>query len=31
VIIQGVNHGWSNRREEPCRFTAVMIDAIPRQ
>jgi mannose-6-phosphate isomerase-like protein (cupin superfamily) len=31
VIVQGVNHGWSNRGIEPCLFTAVMIDAIPRQ
>jgi quercetin dioxygenase-like cupin family protein len=31
VIIQGTNHGWSNRSEEPCLFTTVMIDAIPRQ
>jgi len=31
VIVQGVNHGWSNRGTEPCLFTAVMIDAIPRQ
>lgn len=31
VIIQGINHGWSNRSEGPCLFTAVMIDAIPRQ
>lgn len=31
VIIQGVNHGWSNRSGEPCLLTAVMIDAIPRQ
>jgi mannose-6-phosphate isomerase-like protein (cupin superfamily) len=30
VIVQGVNHGWSNRGSEPCLFTAVMIDAIPR-
>jgi mannose-6-phosphate isomerase-like protein (cupin superfamily) len=31
VIVQGANHGWSNRGNEPCLFTAVMIDAIPRQ
>ncbi len=31
LILQGVNHGWSNRSNEPCLFTAVMIDAIPRQ
>jgi mannose-6-phosphate isomerase-like protein (cupin superfamily) len=31
VIVQGVNHGWSNCGTEPCLFTAVMIDAIPRQ
>jgi len=31
VIIQGANHGWSNRSNEPCLFIAVMIDAIPRQ
>jgi quercetin dioxygenase-like cupin family protein len=31
VIVQGVNHGWSNRGTEPCLLTAVMIDAIPRQ
>ena len=31
VIIQGVNHGWTNRSDEPCLLTAVMIDAIPRQ
>jgi hypothetical protein len=30
VILQGTNHGWSNRGTEPCLFTAVMIDAIPR-
>jgi quercetin dioxygenase-like cupin family protein len=30
VIIQGTNHGWSNRSDEPCLFTAVMIDAIQR-
>ena len=31
LILQGANHGWSNRSNEPCLFTAVMIDAIPRQ
>jgi hypothetical protein len=31
VIIRGTNHGWSNRGEQPCLFTAVMIDTIPRQ
>jgi quercetin dioxygenase-like cupin family protein len=31
VILQGTNHGWSNRSDEPCLVTAVMIDAIPRQ
>jgi quercetin dioxygenase-like cupin family protein len=31
VIIQGTNHGWSNRSTEPCLAIGVMIDAIPRQ
>jgi mannose-6-phosphate isomerase-like protein (cupin superfamily) len=31
VIIQGTNHGWSNRSDEPCLAIGVMIDAIPRQ
>jgi quercetin dioxygenase-like cupin family protein len=31
VIVQGTNHGWSNRSDEPCLLTSVMIDAIPRQ
>ena len=31
VILQGVNHGWSNRSTEPCLAIAVMIDALPRQ
>jgi quercetin dioxygenase-like cupin family protein len=31
VILQGTNHGWSNRGTEPCLAIAVMIDAIPRQ
>ena len=31
VIVQGANHGWSNHSNEPCLFTAVMIDVIPRQ
>jgi quercetin dioxygenase-like cupin family protein len=31
VIVQRANHGWSNRGNELCLFTAVMIDAIRRQ
>jgi quercetin dioxygenase-like cupin family protein len=31
VIIQGTNHGWSNRGNQPCLLTDVRIDAIPRQ
>ncbi len=31
VIVQGTNHGWSNRSDEPCLAIGVMIDAIPRQ
>jgi len=31
VVIQGTNHGWSNRSDEPCLCIGVMIDAIPRQ
>jgi mannose-6-phosphate isomerase-like protein (cupin superfamily) len=31
VIVQGTNHGWSNRTDEPCLAIGVMIDAIPRQ
>jgi quercetin dioxygenase-like cupin family protein len=31
VILQGTNHGWSNRGTEPCLAIAVMIDALPRQ
>jgi quercetin dioxygenase-like cupin family protein len=31
VIIQGTNHGWSNRGTEPCLAIGVLIDAIPRQ
>jgi mannose-6-phosphate isomerase-like protein (cupin superfamily) len=30
VIIQGTNHGWSNRSTEPCLLIGSMIDAIPR-
>jgi mannose-6-phosphate isomerase-like protein (cupin superfamily) len=29
VIIQGTNHGWSNRSTEPCLLIGSMIDAIP--
>lgn len=31
VIIQGTNHGWSNRGTEPCLMMGCMIDALPRQ
>jgi quercetin dioxygenase-like cupin family protein len=31
AIIQGVQHGWSNRSDEPCLVVGAMIDAIPRQ
>jgi len=31
VTIQGINHGWSNRTDEPCLIVGAMIDAIPRQ
>src|SRR5882724_7660985 len=31
VIVQGTNHGWSNRGTEPCLSIGVMIDAIPRE
>lgn len=31
VIIQGTNHGWSNRGTEPCLMLGTMIDAIPRE
>jgi len=31
VIVQGTNHGWSNRSTEPCLSIGVMIDAIPRE
>lgn len=30
VIIQGTNHGWSNRSDAPCLMIGSMIDAIPR-
>jgi mannose-6-phosphate isomerase-like protein (cupin superfamily) len=30
VIIQGTNHGWSNRSDEPCLMIGSMLDAIPR-
>lgn len=30
VIIQGTNHGWSNRGTEPCLLMGCMIDALPR-
>lgn len=30
VIIQGSNHGWSNRSTEPCLLMGCMIDALPR-
>lgn len=30
VIIQGTNHGWSNRSGEPCLLLGSMIDALPR-
>ena len=30
VIVQGTNHGWSNRSDEPCLVIGMMIDAIPR-
>ncbi len=29
VIIQGTNHGWSNRGTEPCLLMGSMIDALP--
>ena len=31
VIIQGTNHGWSNRGTEPCLLMGCMMDALPRQ
>lgn len=31
VIIQGTNHGWSNRGTEPCLLMGCMIDALPGQ
>jgi quercetin dioxygenase-like cupin family protein len=31
AIIQGIQHGWSNRGDEPCLVLGAMIDAIPRQ
>jgi hypothetical protein len=31
AIVQGINHGWSNRSDEPCLIVGAMIDAIPRQ
>ncbi len=31
VIIQGTNHGWSNRSDQPCLLIGSMIDALPRQ
>jgi hypothetical protein len=31
AIVQGANHGWSNRSDEPCLVIGMMIDAIPRQ
>jgi hypothetical protein len=30
VIVQGVNHGWSNRGTEPCLLIGVLLDAQPR-
>lgn len=30
VIIQGTNHGWSNRSDSPCLMIGSMIDATPR-
>lgn len=30
VVIQGGNHGWSNRGTEPCLSIGCMIDALPR-
>ncbi|WNV82946.1 cupin domain-containing protein [Umezawaea sp. Da 62-37] len=29
VVIQGANHGWSNRSGEPCLLIGTMTDAIP--
>ncbi|ABK66821.1 cupin domain-containing protein [Mycobacterium avium] len=29
AIIRGVNHGWSNRTNEPCLLIGSMTDAIP--
>ncbi|MEC3974442.1 cupin domain-containing protein [Amycolatopsis sp. H20-H5] len=31
VIIQGTNHGWSNRSDAPCLMLGTMIDALPRE
>jgi quercetin dioxygenase-like cupin family protein len=31
VIVQGTNHGWSNRSDEPALSIGVMIDAMPRR
>jgi len=30
VIIQGTNHGWSNRSDAPCLMLGSMLDALPR-
>jgi quercetin dioxygenase-like cupin family protein len=30
VIVQGVNHGWSNRGTEPCLMVGVLLDAQAR-
>lgn len=27
VVVRGVNHGWSNRSEEPCLLIGAMLDA----
>jgi mannose-6-phosphate isomerase-like protein (cupin superfamily) len=29
AIIRGVNHGWSNRSNDPCLLVGTMTDAIP--
>lgn len=31
IIVQGTNHGWSNRGNEPCLMIGTMIDALPRE
>lgn len=28
-IQRGTNHAWSNRSDKPCRFVAVLVDAVP--